>query len=150
MCCWMVISMMTDTTVEFLLEHYRVDTKCGNELNFVEQENNQEAFLLYLFVCIVSFRHDDCFAMSDSRKRSHFGGWFQDIFSPCQEIRRVHSGHLHIYTNTSIYNYATWSNNEQNSLFVAVRRAFAYRGNVEQLTVLSVSIVTNYIQITIC
>ena len=41
----------------------------------------------------------------------------QDIFSRCQEIRRVHSIYWFIYTNTSIYNYTTWSNNEQNSFF---------------------------------
>ena len=62
-----------------------------------------------------------CFAMNGSwmiRDGVHLSeGWSQDIFSRCQEMRRVQSVHLFIYTNTSIYNYTTWSNNEQHLLF---------------------------------
>ena len=83
---------------------------------------------------VLNFQIEKCFAMNGSwvtRDSLHFSeGWSQDIFSRCQEIRGVHNGHLYIHTNTSICNYTTWSNNEQNSL----QRAFAYRGNVEQLT----------------
>ena len=81
---------------------------------------------IYQFLHV--FRNERALMARDS---VHFSeGWSQDIFSRCQEIRRVYSGHLCIYTNTSIYNYTAWSNNEQNLLLRAVRRAFAYWGNV--------------------